>query len=99
MPWPQTSRRQLPPGWARTRQRVLHRDPICRCEGCPLCTSKGCPRPSTDCDHIGNPDNHTDTNLRGLCHPCHKHRSAHQGAAARTRTRRPPEPHPGVVDP
>ena len=59
-----------------------------------------CYRPSTDIDHIDDEHDHSDANLRGMCEPCHDHRSAMQGVAARgdgPLRRRPAEPHPGMV--
>lgn len=76
-------RTPMPPGWARTRRRILHRDPTCQCPGCPRCTNQPCAAPSTDCDHIHDHDNHTDHNLRGLCQPCHRHRTSNQATRAR----------------
>ncbi|MGH3760266.1 HNH endonuclease [Actinophytocola sp.] len=91
-PWARSTRRtRLPPDWPRIRARVLRRDPICR-----LCGTA----PSTEVDHIRPGDDHSDTNLRGVCTPCHRTKSAHEGgtaAAARRSRRRPPEPdHPGL---
>ncbi len=66
----------LPHNWPTIRARILERDPRCKirthCWG----------SPSVDVDHIGNPDNHDDNNLRGACEACHDARSAGQGADA-----------------
>lgn len=81
-----TRRRTLPPDWARRRSAVLDRDPICRCDGCPLCRPPDagrCDRPSTQADHIDGRLDHNLTNLRGICDPCHVHRSSSQGGRAR----------------
>nr|WP_291415493.1 HNH endonuclease signature motif containing protein [Actinophytocola sp.] len=55
--------------------------------------------PSTEVDHIRRGDNHDLSNLRGVCAPCHRAKSAREGgtaAAARRARRRPSEPHPGL---
>jgi 5-methylcytosine-specific restriction enzyme A len=69
-----TRRRRLPPGWARLRRRILHRDPTC--------TECG-QRPSTEVDHLEAGDNHDPSNLRGICTPCHRTKSSREGHAAR----------------
>jgi len=85
----------LPADWPTTRTRILARDPRCRirshCWGAP----------SIDVDHIDNPTDHTDTNLRGACERCHDARSAGQGAEAAKAARahkvgRTPKSHPGL---
>jgi 5-methylcytosine-specific restriction protein A len=83
------------------RAQVLAEEPICRCTGCPRCNN-GCTRPTTDDDHIvarsqGGAEDRA--NHRGLCHPCHAHKSAQEAARGRgkaPRARRDPEPHPGL---
>lgn len=96
--WAGSQRRAtLPRGWSAIRRRVLARDPVCA-----LCRA----RPSTDCDHIGDPHDHRLVNLRGLCGPCHTTRSSAQGgqvsgtrraARAHAARTRPSEPHPGRI--
>ena len=83
------------------RALVLADDPVCRCTGCPQCTPTGCTRPSTDDDHIiprseGGTDHRG--NRRGVCHPCHEHKSRQEAARGRRRlsTKRPTEKHPGL---
>lgn len=89
--------RTLPPDWGRTRRRILRRDPHCTLQ------DRGCTQVSTEVDHIGDPDEHHDSNLRGVCHPCHTKRTARQAAAGRAEARarrprnRPTEPHPGLL--
>ncbi|EFC79234.1 hypothetical protein [Parafrankia sp. EUN1f] len=52
---------------------------------------------------MGSPDDHRDSQLRGVCHPCHATRTGRQGAAAsnarHAARRRPTEPHPGLLGP
>jgi 5-methylcytosine-specific restriction protein A len=77
-PWTGSTRRQrLPPNWARTRRRILRRDPTCYIEGCTA--------PSTEVDHRINNDDDSDANLAGICTPHHRTKSAHEGVTARNR--------------
>jgi 5-methylcytosine-specific restriction enzyme A len=84
--WSNSDRRQeLPHDWPKRRARILRRDPIClRCHSAP----------STDADHIGDPLDHSEANLQGLCHPCHVLVTIDR----RPTRRRPDEPHPGMLD-
>lgn len=71
--------------WQRVRKLVLLRDPVCRCE-------YGCERPSTTVDHIkpksmGGTDD--EGNLRGLCAPCHRRKSATEAIPSYTFGTRP----------
>ena len=80
-----------PKGWKRIRGDILRRDPICV-----LCRVAA----STDADHIGDPTDHSEANLRGLCGPCHRSRTAQQAVAARrhkTGRARAPRKHPGLL--
>jgi len=86
----------LPPGWdAVIRPRILHRDPTCmlrtHCWGAK----------STEVDHIDDPADHSDDNLRGVCTRCHAHRTGQQGAAAthakRSRRLRPEAQRPSLT--
>src|SRR5690348_4788889 len=82
----------LPPTWDTViRPHILSRDKTCmlrtHCWGAR----------STEVDHIDDPSDHGDHNLRGVCTRCHAHRTGQQGAAAmharrHTRLRTPPEP-------
>ena len=98
--WANSNRKhELPADWHRTRRRILNRDKTCTCPGCPLHPAL-CHAASTDVDHIGDRHNHDDTNLRGLCSPCHDQRSSQQGLQARGHgplRQRPPEQHPGLL--
>ncbi|WP_231114639.1 HNH endonuclease [Lentzea aerocolonigenes] len=59
-------------------------------------------RLSAEVDHIEPGDNHEDSNLQGICPPCHRTKSAREGgraaAARRTSALRPPAPHPGLIE-
>jgi 5-methylcytosine-specific restriction endonuclease McrA len=72
----------MPPDWARTRRRILRRDPTCRIGG-PLCT-----RRSTEVDHVIRGGGDHDANLRGVCAACHKAKTAVEAAACRWGGRR-----------
>ena len=84
-----TRRARLPRDWPATRRRILDRDGH-------RCTWPGCTLPATDVDHITPGDNHTDTNLRSLCTPHHRRKSAAEGGNAGARQTRPLERHPGL---
>lgn len=87
-------RSPLPPDWPQRQRRVLERDDHrCRIRG-PNCIDR-----ATEVDHIGDRDDHDDDNLRAACTPCHRSRTGRQARAARRiePTRRPPEPHPGLI--
>lgn len=89
-------RRRLPPRWEPDfRAPTLRRDPTCTCPGCTSCTPNGCTRPSTDADHTGARDDHTQ--LAGKCNPCHQRKTITEREAARPRRQRPPEQHPGII--
>ncbi|CAH9419497.1 hypothetical protein SGL43_06552 [Streptomyces globisporus] len=93
--WANSDRKsRLPSGWAKIRARILERDRICV-----LCGV----RPSAFCDHIiAKADLNEDSDLQGVCGPCHDQKSAREGAAAakakgRPSRTRPPEQHPGLL--
>jgi 5-methylcytosine-specific restriction endonuclease McrA len=72
-------RKRLPPGWEKTRCRILLRDPICS-----ICHDAL----STVCDHKVAGDDHSDENLQGICGDCDKRKSSREGlgqAALRAR--------------
>lgn len=82
-PWEGTTSKGFP---APVRRRILARDPICRCLGCDRCTPDGCQRPSTEADHLhesasGGGDD--EANGRGMCTPCHRHRSQQHASRMR----------------
>lgn len=90
----QSARRaQLPKDWAARRQAVIARDRG-RCQQCG--------RPGTDVDHIVRGNDHSLANLRLLCRTCHMRRTGRDGGTTPRRTKRshrPPERHPGLLDP
>lgn len=97
--WAGSDRRAtLPRNWDIIRRRILERDGH-RCQ----IRDPGCTLLATECDHIGDRDDHRDENLRGACRHCHAHRSAMQGvegrAAVAERSERPASTHPGLVEP
>jgi 5-methylcytosine-specific restriction protein A len=80
----------LPPGWHKTRKRILERDEY----RCYRCGADGCRR----VDHIvpvsqGGGDE--DSNLAAICDVCERSKTAREGNAAKPRRRREREPHPG----
>jgi hypothetical protein len=102
MPWSNSARRaQLPSGWARIRRRVLERDGY-RCTW--LVEWQRCSKAATDVDHVRDPHDHRESNLRSLCAYHHARKSAAEGVAARRArgavgyqsSKRTPELHPGV---
>jgi 5-methylcytosine-specific restriction protein A len=94
MPWDSSNRRaELPPNWSsEIVPRIRRRDS----DRCQTCGSTNRP----EVDHIGDPHDHRDHNLRVLCHWHHAKRTAQQAAAARgpaVTERRPAERHPGLA--
>jgi 5-methylcytosine-specific restriction endonuclease McrA len=63
----------MPPGWARTRRRILARDGH-RC--------RACGGLATEVHHT-IPGTEADDTLVSLCHPCHRVITAAQALAAR----------------
>jgi 5-methylcytosine-specific restriction enzyme A len=98
MSWDTSGRRaQLPSNWGTIRRRILERDQH-------RCTAPthvdACDGTATEVDHIHDPGDHSDDNLRSLNHWCHQQRTLAQAAAARARrprAQRPPERHPGLL--
>ena len=91
----------LPPEWKpEIRPRILNRDGHA-CQWWVGATGAKCGALATDVDHIGDPSDHSDGNLRALCGPHHRVRSARQGAQAMHAKKiprtRPAERHPGLL--
>ena len=80
-PWQGSTRRsRLPRGWERTRRRILARDETCQDGRC--CSGNAI---ATQVDHIVAGDDHSDTNLQGICADCHRAKTLEEAAAARAR--------------
>lgn len=97
MTWTTPGSRRLPPDWKKrvkaTRERDGHR--------CVAILTNGTRCPATtnlECDHIGDPDDHSLDNLRTLCVDHHRIHTHAQSRAARPRRQRPPTKHPGLLD-
>lgn len=72
-----TRRAELPPGWSsRIVPRILARDPVCTT--CNLAMSR-------EVHHVGDPSDHSDEALAGVCVDCHKAATKRQATAARWR--------------
>lgn len=100
MPYGPTSARTvpLPKGWGVIRRGILQRDGY-------VCTwvhqGARCQEAATDVDHIGDPSDHSEANLRSLCGPHHRTRTSAQGGRAaqakRIPRKRRQERHPGLL--
>jgi 5-methylcytosine-specific restriction endonuclease McrA len=87
----------MPPGWAKTRARILDRDQH-------RCAVVGCTTAATHVDHIvpvvlgGTED---DSNLQSMCAAHHRSKTGRENAARtneqRPKRKRPPEQHPGFL--
>ena len=91
-PWAGSTRRsRLPPGWSSTiTPRILARDQY----RCYLCGAH-----ATEVDHVVQGDDHRDSNLKAICNPCHKTKTAAEANAVRWskgRMTRAAEKHPGL---
>lgn len=92
--WESSTRRsRLPADWAsRIRPAVLRRDGFrCQLRYADLCLGV-----ASDVDHRRAGDDHSLENLQAACAPCHRRKSALEGAAARPRMFRPAETHPAL---
>lgn len=67
---------RLPKGWDKRRRYILQRDPICK-----VCNEAL----SIEVDHIIPGDDHSHSNLQGICTPCHREKTQREAAEARTR--------------
>jgi 5-methylcytosine-specific restriction enzyme A len=72
----------MPKGWDRMRSRVLRRDPICRLNYPGICSVI-----STEVDHILRDAGDIDSNLEGVCGPCHRYKTQQEARQARQRQR------------
>lgn len=80
----------MPPGWVKTRSRILAHSRVCyMCGGF-----------AYEVDHItpasqgGTED---DANLAPTCMKCHRSKTGREGRDAQGYRKRPPEAHPGFV--
>lgn len=94
VPWEGSTRKyRLPADWPKRRAAVKRRARG-RCEVYEAgmrCRSFG-----AECDHVVPGDDHSLANLRWICVPHHRVKSAREGAAARPRLNRPAEVHPAL---
>lgn len=91
-----TRRSQLPANWPKLRK-VTSRRAGGQCEW--ISEGARCTAPGTDCNHIGDRDDHNLTNLQWLCHPHHEIKTKAEAAAARHpgSRKRPVKPHIGLI--
>lgn len=93
IPWENTTRSKgLPRNWHKIRAWILDRDPYCMLRMPEVCTYH-----STEVDHIGDNRLHTEDNLQGVCSECHKKKTSAQGHEKKSRKKRPPDKHPGLI--
>ena len=92
------SGRQSPPRWDSTRKRILARDEnLCQMRIRGVCTIV-----ATAVDHIDRLGPEIDENYQSVCGPCHQLKTSREAAAARAKKynrKRPPQRHPGIIDP
>ena len=85
-----TRRSRLPVDWPARRHAVMQRDHWqCRIRG-PQCVVL-----AAEVDHINRGDDHDTVNLRAVCVPCHRAKTAAEGNSAKPRRVRPITKHPG----
>ena len=105
--WATSTRKyELPKDWPQ-RRKITRRQARDRCEG-PVNLETGrrdqevprCENTGTDCDHVGDRDDHSLTNLQWLCTKCHEVKTKHEAREAlrakMRRGKRKPVPHPGL---
>ena len=100
MPWSSSNRKsRLPRDWGKRRRIVLER---CGYQ-CERVRSSGrrCTSRATDVDHIIPGDDHSLSNLQGLCSWHHKEKTSRESQEAKAQIRaslkRPSEDNPGAV--
>lgn len=89
-PWATSTRRlRLPRDWPKIRAYVLDRDAyVCH----------ACRQPGADqVDHVVAGDDHREENLAAIHSWCHLRKSSAEGNAAKPKTKRPAERHPGLL--
>jgi 5-methylcytosine-specific restriction protein A len=88
----------LPPGWYKTRLRILKRDGY-RCTWIRQDSTGGrCPERATHCDHVDPLGPETDDNLRALCEYHHKIKSSGEGGrAVHKNAAKTKKKHPGQI--
>lgn len=92
MAWETSTRRsRLPEDWPKIRRQILDRDGrVCRL------AYAGCTKTASQVDHVVPGDDHSEGNLQAVCPHCHRTKSSREGAAAKPRLNRDPEPHPAL---
>lgn len=100
MPWVTSNRRdELPDNWPALRQAVKRRADG-RCEY-RFPNGGRCREPGTDCDHVGDREDHSPGNLQWLCSRHHQMKTQSQSADARriiaAKGRHPVERQPGLL--
>lgn len=96
--WEGSTRREtLPANWQRLR-RVVFRRAGYQCQHVRVDTGMRCKTRANQCDHVGDRDDHSLSNLRALCEYHHQIRSSSQGGQAHAaRFKRAEKQHPGVA--
>ena len=102
MNWSTSDRKaSLPPGWERTRRRILARDDY-RCTVIRTDTEKRCNEPATDVDHVvphSEGGSEADSNLASSCRWHHARKSSSEGGMAASARRKATKKrrHPGLL--
>lgn len=94
--WQGERRSHLPPDWERRRKATLQRDRTCQIARPRICTVR-----STEVDHIQRGNDHSESNLRGVCRNCHMWKSSREGHDAKNQRKqriKRVEDHPGVIN-
>jgi 5-methylcytosine-specific restriction protein A len=102
MPWETNGsserRLSLPANWDQLRRET--RDAAGGMCQWPRSSGRLCGQPGTDCDHIGDPSDHSFANRRWLCRFHHNMHTSQQSAEARraiqAKVMHPVEKHPGL---